>query len=187
MMSRSLAIVTIFLPLILPIALACQSDAPVAPRISAASPARVEVAFSPGGHCTDLIVKLIGEARKTIRVQAYSFSSKPIALALIDARRRGVDVQAVLDRSNLHDVSSEGRALTEAGIPVVYDHIHAIAHNKVIVLDSHLVIGGSFNYSASAETANAENVTITKSVDVAQKFADNWILHAAHSEPAPSN
>lgn len=60
----------------------------------------VEVFFSPKGGVTEAVVQEIRSARQEILVQAYSFTSKPIAKALIDARKRGVKIEAVLDKSN---------------------------------------------------------------------------------------
>jgi phosphatidylserine/phosphatidylglycerophosphate/cardiolipin synthase-like enzyme len=60
-----------------------------------AIPARIAVCFTPGGNCTDLIVKALGEAKTTILVQAYSITSAPIAKALLDAHKRGVRVEAI--------------------------------------------------------------------------------------------
>jgi phosphatidylserine/phosphatidylglycerophosphate/cardiolipin synthase-like enzyme len=37
-------------------------------------------------------VKTLGDAKRTILVQAYSFTSAPIAKALLDAHQRGVRV-----------------------------------------------------------------------------------------------
>ena len=46
------------------------------------------------------VVRLIEQAKHSIRVAAYSFTPKDIAAALLQAHKRGVDVQMVLDRSN---------------------------------------------------------------------------------------
>jgi phosphatidylserine/phosphatidylglycerophosphate/cardiolipin synthase-like enzyme len=53
----------------------------------------IQVYFSPDGGCTEAINKVLGRARQDILVQAYSFTSAPIAKALLDANRRGVTVQ----------------------------------------------------------------------------------------------
>lgn len=52
----------------------------------------VEVFFSPNGGTTEAIVQEIQAARQEILVQAYSFTSKTIAKALIDAGKRGVKI-----------------------------------------------------------------------------------------------
>ncbi|WP_231848931.1 phospholipase D-like domain-containing protein [Paramagnetospirillum magneticum] len=59
------------------------------------------VCFTPGEDCTGVIVREIGQARREVLVQAYSFTSPEITKALADARRRGVDVRVILDSSQL--------------------------------------------------------------------------------------
>ena len=61
-----------------------------------------DVCFSPKGGCTDLIVSTLGQAKAIVHVQAYSFTSKPIAQALVDAHKRGVVVEAILDKGPAH-------------------------------------------------------------------------------------
>src|ERR1019366_2817138 len=67
--------------------------------VTVQSAGELEVAFSPGGGCTDLVIKVIHSGKTSIRVLAYSFTSAPIAKALVDAHNRGVDVQVVVDKS----------------------------------------------------------------------------------------
>lgn len=76
-----------------------QSPAPPAPSPSSTTPSVVTLCFTPGGSCTDAIVKALSDAKRTILVQAYSFTSAPIAKALLDAHTRGVQVQVILDKS----------------------------------------------------------------------------------------
>jgi len=64
-------------------------------------------------------------------VQAYSFTSAPIAKALLDAHKRGVKILAVLDKSNETDKYSAATFLVNAGIQTLIDDQHAIAHNVV--------------------------------------------------------
>jgi len=100
-------------------------------------------------------------------MQPYSFTSAPIAKALVDAKKRGVRVEAILDKSNRTDKYSAADFLANSGIPTLIDAQHAIAHNKVIIIDGEIVIGGSFNYTKAAQDKNAENVEITRSQAVA--------------------
>ena len=64
------------------------------------SSARVAVSFSPSGGATEAVVREVSAARQQILVQAYSFTSAPIAKVLVNAQKRGVKVLAVLDKSN---------------------------------------------------------------------------------------
>lgn len=135
--------------------------------------ADVSVCFTPAEQCENRIVGEIDSAQSSIRLQAYGFTSLPIIHALQQAATRGVEVLAILDKVNERKYS--GATLLEAaGIPVWIDFEPAIAHNKVIVIDGHLTIGGSFNYTTAAEHRNAENVTFIDSREIAQKFLANW-------------
>lgn len=138
------------------------------------SPALVSVCFVPGEACGTRITAAIDGARSEVRVQAYGFNARPILDALVAARARGVDVAVILDKSDMRRMCDVDAGLLAAGVPIWIDHLPGIAHNKVIVIDRHLVIGGSYNFTRSAETRNAENVTIIDSAAVADRFLANW-------------
>jgi phosphatidylserine/phosphatidylglycerophosphate/cardiolipin synthase-like enzyme len=147
---------------------------PRAPSPSATTtPSAVTVCFTPGGNCTDAIVQALGGAKHTILAQAYSFTSAPIAKALLDAHKRGVQVQVILDKSQRSDKYSSADFLANQGVPVVIDANHAIAHNKVIVIDGELVITGSFNFTKAAQEKNAENLLILRDLALAAQYTKN--------------
>jgi phosphatidylserine/phosphatidylglycerophosphate/cardiolipin synthase-like enzyme len=148
---------------------------PPSSKSEEASCATVEVCFTPGEDCIAKIVQAVGQAKTSILVQAYSFTSAPIARALLEAHKRGVQVQVILDKSNQTDKYSAADFLANQGIPTKIDAQHAIAHNKVI--------GGSFNYTKAAQDKHAENVELTRDKAVAAKYTANWQTHAQHSEP----
>ena len=146
--------------------------------------ARVAVYFSPSGGATEAIVQAINAAQTQILVQAYSFTSAPIAKALTLAHKRGVKVLAVLDKSNQTQQYSAATFLLNAGIPTRIDAEHAIAHSKVMVIDSATVITGSFNFSKAAEEHNVENLlVITDAPALVHAYIANIQAHAAHSQP----
>jgi phosphatidylserine/phosphatidylglycerophosphate/cardiolipin synthase-like enzyme len=142
-----------------------------------------EVYFSPHGGATSAIIKSLDQAGKSILVQAYSFTSVPVASALVRARRRGVDVHVILDKSQRTQKYSCADLLVHSGIKTYIDASHAIAHNKVMIIDSQFILTGSFNFSKAAEEANAENVLIIQEVDLAARFLANWRIHQTHSDP----
>ena len=142
-----------------------------------------EVYFSPMGGCTQAVVNNLDGAEKSVLVQAYSFTSKPIAEALIAAHKRGVNVKVLLDKSQLHGKGSKLDLLAKAGIPVMIDTKHAIAHNKVMIIDGVAVLTGSFNFTNAAEDKNAENLLIIRDKAIARKYRANWNTHNRHSEP----
>ena len=119
----------------------------------------VKVYFSPKGGCTDAIIKEIEQAKTEILVQAYSFTSAPIAKALVNAHKKGINVQVILDKSQRSEKYTSATFLTNANIPTYIDDQHAIAHNKIMVIDNETVITGSFNFTKAAEEKNAEKHT----------------------------
>lgn len=133
-----------------------------------------QVAFSPSGGATELVVKTIREARTSIRVAAYSFTSKPISLALLDAHKRGIDIKVVVDKSNATARYTAATFLANQGVPVRVDYQYAIMHDKFVVVDGQEVETGSFNYTASAGARNAENVLVLHDPAMAQRYGQEW-------------
>jgi phosphatidylserine/phosphatidylglycerophosphate/cardiolipin synthase-like enzyme len=141
------------------------------------------VCFTPRGNCTDLIVNAIGGAKTSILVQAYSFTSAPIAKALLDAHKRGVQVQVILDKSQRTEKYTSADFLANQGVPTTIDSNHAISHNKVMIIDGETVIMGSFNFTKAAQEKNAENVLIIRDKALAAQYTQNWQAHAQHRQP----
>ncbi len=142
----------------------------------------IEVHFSPQGGCTETIVREIDAAQSSILIQAFSFTSVPIAKAVVEAHKRGVHVEVILDRSQKTEKYSEADYLHNSGLPVLVDSEHAIAHNKVMIIDGRTVITGSFNFTKQAEQSNAENLLVIRDKFLADQYTANWKLHADHSE-----
>ena len=142
-----------------------------------------QVCFSPKGGCTEAIVSQIDKAKSEILVQAYSFTSAPIAMALVNAHKRGVKVEAILDKSQKRERYTSATFVSNAGIPTYIDSKHAIAHNKIMIIDKETVITGSFNFTKAAEEKNAENLLIIRNKDLAKIYMENWYKHKEHSEP----
>lgn len=152
------------------------------PQAFAASP--IEAGFSTDGSSLDLVLQTINSAHKQLRVAAYSFTSKPIAQALLNAKRRGVDVSVIVDKSQETERYTSATFLANTGISVRVDHVHAIQHNKFIVADAVTVETGSFNYTDSAARRNAENVIVVLGNPVlASSYLAEWQTHWQHSIP----
>lgn len=126
----------------------------------------IEVAFSPNEGSEALVIKVINSARSQIRMLSYSFTSAPVTNALIQAKKRGVDVKLVADEKNnvSEDRSGKARAalsaLANAGADVRIISVYPIHHDKVIIVDGDTVELGSFNYSDAAAHKNSENVFV---------------------------
>jgi phosphatidylserine/phosphatidylglycerophosphate/cardiolipin synthase-like enzyme len=144
---------------------------------------QTQVCFSPGGGCTEEIVDQIDNAKSEILIQAYSFTSAPIAKALVNAHKKGIHVEIILDKSNKSKKYSAGDFTAHMGVATYIDSKHAIAHNKIIIIDKETVITGSFNFTKAAEEKNAENLLIIRNKKLAEIYIDNWNMHKNHSNP----
>lgn len=164
-------------------------DAGVPDAVAPAPAGSWSVHFSPHGGCTDAVVAAIDGAKESVWVQAYSFTSPQVADALVRAYGRTtggkpLDVRVILDKSNRGEAASKMSQLTSARVPTWVDAKHAIAHNKVVIIDHRVLETGSFNYTAAAENNNAENCLIEDAKDKATAYEQNWLAHQGHSDPA---
>lgn len=149
----------------------------------------VQVAFTPGDDAAGLIVQAIGQARRQVLVQAYSFTHRNIARALVDAHRRGVDVQVLADPEQARRMERGMIGfLAEGGVPVFFDEAHASAHDKVMVIDAEtahaVVITGSFNFTQAAQHRNSENLLLLRgNPPLTAAYLRNWRKHREHAVP----
>lgn len=154
-----------------------------------AGSAIVQYAFTPGERADGMIIEAIAGARQQIVVQAFSFTHRRIAQALLSARSRGVEVIVIADQQQTYAIkTSVVRYLADGGVQVLLDAHHASAHNKVMVIDAGsancAVVTGSYNFTQAAQFQNAENVVILRSnLQLCEAFRGNWQRHKSHALP----
>lgn len=147
----------------------------------------IEYAFTPGGDAAGLVISTIKRARDAIYVQAFSFTHKGIAQALVDAAARGVALQVIADQGQIDSGGDKVLPFLAAGnVEVSVDGEHGAAHNKVIIVDPEsmqgAVITGSFNFTFAAQYRNAENVLVLRgNRELARAYLDNWRRHRGHA------
>lgn len=147
-----------------------------------------QLLFTPWDDAEGEIKAALDGARREILLQAFSFTSRTIARALIDAHRRGVDVRVTMDAGEAGRIE-RGRIheLAAAGIPVWLESAYQSAHNKVIVIDAehaeNVVITGSYNWTHAAQQRNSENVLILRGQrELAARYRANWMRHQAAAQ-----
>ena len=152
-----------------------------APRVVEPEQSRPWAAyFSPGGGATQAVVEAVGRAHHTVLVQAETLNSPQITKALADADHRGVKVEIILDRRHAKGRSSAADALVRDGIGVLIDRMHATGTN-MMVIDTEVVLTGSFGYTIAAERETVENLLVIHAPGLAARYGESWQLHAAHS------
>jgi phosphatidylserine/phosphatidylglycerophosphate/cardiolipin synthase-like enzyme len=155
---------------------------------SIAATGSMELAFAPEQDVAALIIKTIDHAHRQILVQAFSFTHKGIAQALIAARQRGVDVRLIADAEQTEHIKGEKvSSMAQSGVPIWIDSEHQNAHNKIMVIDvdtpAVAVITGSYNFTYAAQYNNAENLLVIHgNNELAQLYKENWMRHQAHAK-----
>jgi phosphatidylserine/phosphatidylglycerophosphate/cardiolipin synthase-like enzyme len=135
----------------------------------------VEVYFSPNDDTSRRLVELINEAQTSIVFLASNFTSDPLTQAMLSARRRGVTVSGLMDAGNaLSDTGSDYLTMVEAGIPILLDKDPGRMHHKVLIIDNAIVVFGSYNFTASAEKRNDENLLIIHDPELAARFFNEY-------------
>jgi phospholipase D len=141
------------------------------------------VCFTPPSGCGSLIAQEIAKAKSSIYVQAYGLTSLAIIHQLKQAKKRGIRVSVLLDGGNLSDNQEVLLELKAASIEVALDKMPGIAHNKIMIIDRHKVITGSFNFTRAADTRHAENLLLIDDVEVAKIYLQNWFNRKSASHP----
>ena len=148
----------------------------------------VEVAFSPEDRVEDTILDALRDSHDAVFVQAYLFTSRKIAQALIDAHRRGVKVSVLVDARMNQRASPALVNLIAAGLVVKSETAYEAAHNKIILIDpagkKPVVMTGSYNFTVAARDKNAENLLVLRDHPaLALAYLKNWQGHAERAIP----
>ena len=162
------------------------TSAPLAASQVLPAKGSVEVAFSPSDNPEAMLLRVIAEARESILVHAYVFTSRAIAGGLIEAHQRGVRVEVLAD-AEMNRRGGRNAALPrllEAGVPIAFETAYAAAHNKVLIVDpggsACTVVTGSYNFTWSAQNRNAENVLVLRdNCPLVDAYLQNWERHRA--------
>lgn len=143
---------------------------------------QLEFYFSPKDGINQYVVDAINQAQKNIVFMAFSYTDKFISQAMIDAHKRGVAVQGVMETQNAQGTGAVFDALANADIDILQDGNCYIMHHKTIVIDDQLVITGSYNFTKSAEKSNDENLMMIRSPKLAAQVLAEYALVRQQAE-----
>jgi phosphatidylserine/phosphatidylglycerophosphate/cardiolipin synthase-like enzyme len=138
----------------------------------------IQVLFSAEDKAVGNLIALVNDAKSNIRFLAFSFTDYPLAQAMIDRAKAGVDLKGVYETFGSNSIGSELKTFLCAGMPVRQDGNGSFLHHKIIIIDNTIVATGSLNYSSSADDENDENVLIIDNPEIAalylQEFNKLW-------------
>jgi phosphatidylserine/phosphatidylglycerophosphate/cardiolipin synthase-like enzyme len=117
------------------------------------------------------LIAAIHSAKTSITALIFSISLPDVRDALVAKHEAGVAVRIVTDATMAKGATSAVPALKTAGIDIrLWGGNYREAHDKVAVIDSYLLITGSYNWTTLAEKSNIENMFILKGTRIT-KFA----------------
>jgi phosphatidylserine/phosphatidylglycerophosphate/cardiolipin synthase-like enzyme len=134
----------------------------------------VEILFASEDDVVGAITDEIALAEDRIRFMAFSFTHDEIGEAMMQAAANGITLEGIFElRGSQTEFSELGRMFC-SGNDVRQDGNGYVLHHKVILIDDHTVLTGSFNFSNNATTSNDENLLIIKDPDLLALFLTEY-------------
>lgn len=132
----------------------------------------IEVYFSPQYKSSIRIIELINGAKNYIYVPAFLITHKGISDALINARKRNVDVRLIIDSNSVNTRNTRHKLLKDSGILLKAENYAGKLHSKTMIIDDEYLIIGSMNFSNSGENKNDENMLVIKNPAFAKNYKE---------------
>jgi len=103
------------------------------------------------------LIDAIHSARKTIQVAMFTWTRMDLAQAIVEAQKRGVKVQVILDRKTVDGASEKVfRFLKEQKVPLKVHTGAGRFHHKFLLIDSSRLFFGSLNWTEQGFTKNRD-------------------------------
>lgn len=118
------------------------------------------------------LISQINHAHKTLDIAIYTITKKEIVNAIIAAHERGVTVRLICDKDQIHTPSEHDDILNfqSHNIPIKINSHAGLMHLKLTIIDHHIVLFGSYNYTKAATIYNDELLVIIQDASIAQAF-----------------
>lgn len=140
------------------------------PLVSGANGLVIENYFCPEDNCKAHVIDALDSANSTIYFMIYSFTDEDIGNLLWNKHSQGIDVQGIMDESQMSDYSRY-KDLKDFAI---IDYNPKLLHHKVFIIDNKTVITGSYNPTQNGNEHNDENIVIIHDVETANRFIEEF-------------
>ena len=128
-------------------------------------------------------VQALDQVKKSILVQCYTMSFNSVGRALLNAKKRGVDVKVILDKSNkTENFCQAASILATAGIPTYIDTTGKLSLRTVMVLDGDTVIDGYFSFPREGENSTDCFAVYSQAPEMVARSTTSWFTKLEHSE-----
>ena len=136
---------------------------------------KIENYFCPEDNCASHVKEVLKSAKESIHFMTFSFTDDSIANILLMKNLEGLDVKGVMEARQVSKYSVY-ELLSYQEVDVIKDSNKANMHHKVFIVDSSIVITGSYNPSNNGNKGNDENVLVIYSEEIGSLFEEEFEL-----------
>ncbi|MBS0654915.1 MAG: DUF1669 domain-containing protein [Verrucomicrobia bacterium] len=132
---------------------------------------KLELWFLPDApQALDRLLQLLDSAKKTIKVAMFTFTHPKLIQALVDAHKRGVNVEIVLDSDSSRQTSQLAyQRFKREKMKVLVSDRMGLLHEKIAIIDDSQLVAGSTNWTKAAFTNNHEALCILSDLSKEQQ------------------
>ncbi len=125
------------------------------------------------------MIDLFRTAKKTIKVAMFTWTREDFSKELIEAAKRGVKVEAVMDRYSGKGASAKTvRYLKQNGIDIRLSTGNKLMHHKFAYIDETILVNGSANWTKMAFEDNDDFFIVLYPLSIEQQDKMNRIWNA---------
>ncbi|CAI2367905.1 unnamed protein product [Moneuplotes crassus] len=139
----------------LDLSMACLSSTPYQPNNFE------KVLKFPSHESENELLHYLSMAQESIKVCMYTFTKRELMNCLIEAKKRGIRVQVIMDKESLSTLYIH--ELCALGVECTHHNLSNSAkmHHKFAIVDDLILINGSLNWTARGVKQNHENVMVS--------------------------
>jgi phosphatidylserine/phosphatidylglycerophosphate/cardiolipin synthase-like enzyme len=135
----------------------------------------IAVYFSPDDGIALQLNELLSLAEESIHFLAFSFTTDEFGQTIRIQAGNGRTVAGVMEEEQVKsNIGTEYDLFKQAGMDVYLDGNEGQMHHKTMIIDEHIVITGSYNFSRSAETSNDENLIVIDNEQIAHFYLQEF-------------
>lgn len=140
--------------------------------------AGVEVLFSPRDNINYRIIEAINLSEDCIDIATFDFTSREIADALVNAKKKGLKIRLIVDKKLLEDedIDSQAKHLEEMGfdIKALKGKGKGVMKNSFVIFDGNLVIVGPYQLTEDKENYNYENAIFLDDHGIVETYQNEF-------------
>ncbi|CAL7941514.1 unnamed protein product [Xylocopa violacea] len=116
----------------------------------------------------------INQAEQSLDVCMYMLTCQLLAIAIVNAHKRGVLVRIIMDRHMASQGVSETALFHNNGVAIRLEQLNGLMHHKFVIVDNLMVITGSTNWTMTAFFGNFDHVLVTNQRTLVKPFVDEF-------------